>query len=468
MVWGIPGTGWIDKGVNTIGGAIGLGGGGGGPSCTPPPDYTWNISPATKAGTADNFIQYIPAGKKSSDIPEFKIPNAILTAIDGSENVRAKVAQWSDEIPDSSCIDPDIDPDTIVATAIARSIIPPNTAMLYSNKLGQCCDGSGKNKHSYITAEQNIKDTPFFLTGDNQSWGDPCPESSSNYITKDNNGNYKLQCKYPDLSSSKLVAFDRNRRLNRHDNQSVPGQVYYKLVKQYCDASLDNIFQVVGERDVKCADMYPEKRDEFCGTLDYIKQGDSCNPETLGESHYNTLAGDYCDDHPSDKWCGCYNNVSGKCVDNPEAAGCAETKEILDSFPPELRTNYSANQRMCLSPSCTNTSAGTFIPASENACNLKSIVCGNTIDVGGSVVGSRLNVNIDCGFDSEGNEEKHEERNTTPPPPPPDRPFYKTSDNFDVKNTDTWTDDDKKIVGGGGLTAVTSCASSALLLIMLL
>jgi hypothetical protein len=209
----------------------------------------------------------------------------------------------------------------------------------------------------------------------------------------------------------------------------------------------------------------------FCEILDNIKiHPDRCNPETLNVWEYERIAGSYCDDHPSDEWCGCYNNVSGKCVDNdnPEAAGCAETKEILDSFPQELRTHYSANERLCLSPSCTNTSIGTFIPASENACSLQTLVCGNTIDVGGSVVSSKLNVNIDCGFDSDGNEEKHEERNTIPPPPPPDRPFYKTSDNFDIKNTDTWTDDDKKIVGGGGLTAVTACASSILLVVMLL
>ena len=54
------------------------------------------------------------------------------------------------------------------------------------------------------------------------------------------------------------------------------------------------------------------------------------------------------------------------------------------------------------------------------------------MDVGGSVVGSRLNVNIRLWVVIlQGNEEKHEELNTTPPPPPPDRPFYKTSDNFE-------------------------------------
>ena len=315
--------------------------------------------------------------------------------------------------------------------------------------------------------------------------GEPCPGAQrADYYRPT-----KRRCTYGFDADTIRSLYEETKNLHTTDPRK---QVFNKIQKEFCDIP-DNYNQAVRDVDtgvLRCTDVVVEGDilKEYCEQGDNIKTKSDCWNNSL--SGRDQIARTYCEDHPDDTWCGCLNvkllGSSGcNLAENKELPGCKDINAILDKLDPTNKA-YLQSTPHCWASACATAVQGDesqYKPSGlYDGCPNNITVCGVNVNIGGSAIGSTFDLPQQCSSgdvdpvdptpadpaDPDDPTPADPADPDDPTPADPDRPFYKTSDNFDIKNTDTWTDDDKKIVGGGGLTAVTSCVSSVLLLLLVI
>jgi len=97
---------------------------------------------------------------------------------------------------------------------------------------------------------------------------------------------------------------------------------YENLVKEFCDASIENFDQQVGNGKT-CADhVGTDKRSKWCLLeKDRVPKDAKCSKSKLGDM-YHATAVTWCQTYPEEDWCKCYNIKNNVCSSNPNASGC--------------------------------------------------------------------------------------------------------------------------------------------------
>ena len=328
----------------------------------------------------------------------------------------------------------------------------------YFDKGSYCGLYWGHKMHHHHYLDPNSKN--MWLDMDKTKTGFvPCP--GDNVSAEFYGPGYKsLQCEYNNVDDKYLRSLAAINKQNGFDNTSAnaPGAQYKHLADVYCTGdTADAIIGGTTENPITCADFVTEHNlmEDHCSKGDNIRTDKIECKTSLSSAVFDKLSADWCANNPSAEWCGCYNNTHGTCSGNPKAAGCADTDAIIDSLPAEQRTLFSGTQRYCVSPSCMNATVDMYIPNVDNDCNLKTIICGSNLAIGGDIQ-QKLNIKTNC-------DGKEDDISGGGPPL-----LSGFTQFFSIKDPSTWDTHDKELLGGGSVTALASCASSALLLIMLL
>lgn len=111
---------------------------------------------------------------------------------------------------------------------------------------------------------------------------------------------------------------------------------YSSLVNEFC-TDINNFDKQVGGGQ-QCADLADRSvRSRWClmageGQRDgeRLKTDQKCTSSQLGEQYHPT-ASSYCQSHPGDMWCACYNLKNKVCTNNPNAAGCGYYKQLEEN-----------------------------------------------------------------------------------------------------------------------------------------
>lgn len=161
--------------------------------------------------------------------------------------------------------------------------------------------------------------------------GDPCPGGEMYWL---NPG--QVKCIY------KKADFDAKARALAPivEGAGEPGSsprkaMYEELVNIYCNES-ENYHKIIGLDGKKCSQVgdAKEKAVKYCkanGGERIVKEKETCNLEILGESNFDDIGTMYCEEHPEDNFCDCYNTVKrGLCDRNPDAAGCADAMASVE------------------------------------------------------------------------------------------------------------------------------------------
>lgn len=153
--------------------------------------------------------------------------------------------------------------------------------------------------------------------------GQPCPGGQGFPI-----GNRQYRCIYTNAASISQLGEAVAHRLN--DPRS---QMHDEIVREYC-SDIEKFPEVVGNAGRTCED-YGASREEYCRALPKRIKGKGeghreCTKTKLGTNTYVSVANSYCQTHPTDEWCKCYNLVNKVCDTNMEAFGCKAAHEPLD------------------------------------------------------------------------------------------------------------------------------------------
>jgi len=179
--------------------------------------------------------------------------------------------------------------------------------------------------------------------------------------------------------------------------------MYDVLKMQFCSIG-ENRNKNVGEgKCTQIGDAAALAR-AYCAVGDRIKTDDTCTEEDMGTRPFHDLAKAYCDAHPGDEWCACYNVHTKKCDADESLAGCAKVREehdaIVESLPSdelgEQARRELNNRKTCRAMVCTDANE-TYKPENLPGCELNIDMCINEVNVGGHVVDTGIVQNCDKG-----------------------------------------------------------------------
>lgn len=177
---------------------------------------------------------------------------------------------------------------------------------------------------------------PYFDSSDlanpnnSQQWivneeqkGQPCPGGTGFPI-----GNRQYRCIYTTAAGiSQLAEAVYNRPTDPRT------KMHEEVVKEYC-SDIEKFPDVVGRAGRTC-EYFGASREEYCRAVPERIKGKGeghkeCTKEKMLGNSYDSVAASYCQTHPTDEWCKCYNLVNKVCDTNMEASGCKSAHEPLD------------------------------------------------------------------------------------------------------------------------------------------
>jgi hypothetical protein len=164
----------------------------------------------------------------------------------------------------------------------------------------------------------NPNNTQQWIVNEEQK-GQPCPGGQGFPI-----GHRQYRCIYPNAASiSQLAEAVYNRPTDPRT------KMHEEVVQQYC-SDIEKFPDVVGRNGRTC-EYFGASREEYCRAVpERIKTHRECTKTKLGKNKYVSVANSYCQAHPTDEWCKCYNLVNKVCDTNMEAFGCKAAHEPLD------------------------------------------------------------------------------------------------------------------------------------------
>ena len=172
---------------------------------------------------------------------------------------------------------------------------------------------------------------PYFDSSDlanpnnSQQWivneeqkGQPCPGGQGFLI-----GHRKFRCIYTDAASISQLG-----EAVSHRPSDPRTQMHEEVAREYC-SDIEKFPRLLGV--VVGHEDYGASREEYCRAVpERIKGNKECTKLLLGANTYDSVAASYCQAHPTDEWCKCYNLVNKVCDTNMEAFGCKAAHEPLD------------------------------------------------------------------------------------------------------------------------------------------
>ena len=161
--------------------------------------------------------------------------------------------------------------------------------------------------------------------------GDPCPGGELYWKDPEN-----IRCIYNkadfDAKARALAPIVENAK---EPVSSQRKAMYEEMVNIYCNDT-ENYHKIIGVDGKKCSQVgnAQQKAVKYCkenGGERIVKEKETCNLEILGESNFDDIGTMYCEEHPEDNFCDCYNTVKrGLCDRNPDAAGCADAMASVE------------------------------------------------------------------------------------------------------------------------------------------
>ena len=326
----------------------------------------------------------------------------------------------------------------------------------------------------YATAAKNgdnLNRDDFYLLNDkigpntNDTFrGKPCPGGDALPTNSIN----KVRCVYDPFNAAKLKTL--NAAVEADPPDSGRRIMAADLTTEFCDIPANgnewiNATQTCNERDET-----NQTRKAYCEVGDnMVVMTDQCNAEHLGgQTAYDTAAAQYCESHPTEDWCGCYNIINGKCTSDhnmyragtagvdKDYAGCEGMMDSINSFKNKgsAMGEIITNNPGCFTSPCLGSTA--YIPANKDcdatyqSCSINTSVTG----MDASTVASECNLSASTGSgntpstpggggssrpDLTPTEEKKEEKGVF-------SDFFggdDDDDDFDIDNDDTLTADEK-------------------------
>ena len=222
--------------------------------------------------------------------------------------------------------------------------------------------------------------------------GDPCPGGEMYW--KDAN---TVRCIYKKADfDSKATELDT---ITSNEDRDPRKYMYEKLVDTYCEDT-DNFYKVIGKDNKKCSQRGEAKEQayKYCSE-DIERMGNdkkTCNLDVLGQANFDDLGTMYCEKHPENNFCNCYNTLTPDlCDNNPDAAGCKEALDKIEGMKDlvgERAYSLFKQQKQCFV--CPSSE---FIP--ENAlegCSRNIQICGVPITVGQA---TGTSIQTSCNFE---------------------------------------------------------------------
>jgi hypothetical protein len=292
---------------------------------------------------------------------------------------------------------------------------------------------------------------------------DGCPGAGEQW---EKSAGTRYRCFYSDSDNSQL------RALYDHavsKNNAGLLNMHTRVADEFCKKPENLPKRISTEMTCKKLDSTMNTTKEYCkleekGTWN-LRTKQECSPENLGR-FYEEVSSAFCDKHPDDEWCSCYNVKSGVCSKKPSAAGCAKMQEehdaIIKSLPEdkigEQARRALNNRKTCRALVC---SGDKFIPQNLPGCELNISMCIQDVTIGGHAVDT--GINIECNIDEKNQNEitkgkERIEKGFDPEMKPVSKDVTHVPLAVDTSGTGVKA-------GLGGLASVLSCIMCLLLII---
>lgn len=161
---------------------------------------------------------------------------------------------------------------------------------------------------------------------------------------------------------------------------------YDGKVQVFCN-NLGNFESQIGDgRTCKSIDHTRNQAVAWCQIDDRINPSKGsrspCSESWLGDK-YDEAAGNYCDNHTSENWCSCYNQVNGICDIYPNAAGCIAAKRSLEQikkYIPVEAYDILSQKKHCRPNVCSR--SGKYVPSNaSDGCEPTYNICEKDLDI---------------------------------------------------------------------------------------